>query len=141
MSGQGRPGCGPWRGGKGTPIPVSARREQTGIDAQPGGLRSRSGRQGQVLRRRATRLTLLERVAGEVRVCTVLREVIALAKQASALTGPQMRARLIDLAGTAQAGCPECRGTDETPAVHRLRLAPGGRPVPEDPATGVGAAR
>src|SRR5262249_19761144 len=124
-----------------TPIPVSARMEQTGIDAQPSALRSRLGRQGQVLRRRATRLTFLERVADEVRISTALREVIALAKQASALTDPRMRARLRDLAGTARAGCPECRSTEETPAVHRLRLAPAGQPVPEDPATGVGAAR
>jgi hypothetical protein len=86
-------------------------------------------------------LAFVERVADEVRVCTVLREVIALAKQASALTDPQMRARLIALAGTARAGCRECRNTDEAPAVHRLRLVPGGQPVPEDPTTGVGAAR
>lgn len=94
-----------------------------------------------MLRRSATWLAFVERVADEVRVCTVLREAIVLAKQASALTDPQMRARLMALAGTARAGCPECRNTDETPAVHRLRLVPGGHPVPEDPTTGVGAAR
>lgn len=58
MSGQGRSGCDPWRDGEGTPIPVNARVKHTGVDAELGALRSRLGKQGQVLRRSATRLVV-----------------------------------------------------------------------------------
>lgn len=54
--------------------------------------------------------SLLERVTEEVRVHSVLREVIALAEQASVLTNPQLQAHLIALAGTAHSGCPEHGG-------------------------------
>jgi hypothetical protein len=50
----------------------------------------------------------LDRLAGQVRMRSVLQGVIALAEQAPALTDAQMRARLSDLTGSARAGCREC---------------------------------
>ncbi|HET9255698.1 MAG TPA: hypothetical protein VFO16_10910 [Pseudonocardiaceae bacterium] len=52
--------------------------------------------------------SLLDRVAEELRVRSALRKVIALAERSSALSGPELRARLAALAGKARAGCPEC---------------------------------
>lgn len=74
--------------------------------------------------------SFLDRVANEVRVRSALREVIALTERASVLTltDPQVRARLIALAGTARSACHECRSTDEAPAVHWPRLTPSGQP-------------
>lgn len=61
-----------------------------------------------------------------MRVRWVLREVIALAEQASVLTDSQVRAQLIALAGTARSGCRERGCADGAPA---------------DPATGAGTTR
>lgn len=72
--------------------------------------------------------SFLDRVIEEVRVRSVLREVITLAEQASALSDPQMQAQLTALAGTARAGCPKCRSTDQAPAAHQLRVLPMGSP-------------
>ncbi len=47
-----------WLDADGTPTPVGAVVEQTGIDTELGALRSRHGKQGQVLRRSATRLVV-----------------------------------------------------------------------------------
>jgi hypothetical protein len=78
---------------------------------------------------------LLDRIADELRIRTVLREVMALAEQASPLTDPQVQAQLIALANTARSACRRCRSTDEAPAAHRLSLTPGVQPVPDDPGT------
>ncbi|MGH3695871.1 MAG: hypothetical protein ACRDRX_18090 [Pseudonocardiaceae bacterium] len=55
---QTRPADDLWRDAEGTPIPVDAHIEQTGIDAELGALRSRLGKRGRVLRRSATRLVV-----------------------------------------------------------------------------------
>lgn len=78
--------------------------------------------------------SLLERVADELAVRSVLREIIALAEQESVLTDPQVRAQLAALAGTAHAACREQGGTNEAPAAHRRSPASGVQPGPEDPA-------
>lgn len=82
---------------------MSARTEQAGIDAQPSALRSRLGKQGQVLPRRATRLTFLERVADEVRIRTVRREVTRWQSRRGQLSTRQ-RELLIARARRAQRG-------------------------------------
>lgn len=79
--------------------------------------------------------SFLDRVAEEVAVRAVLREVITLATQSSVLTDPQVQARLIVLAGTARSGCHECRSADEAPAAHRSSVTPGGQLAPGDPGT------
>jgi hypothetical protein len=88
--------------------------------------------------------TVLDQAATLAAELAVLRELIALAGEAPALSDDQLRARLMGvLAGLARSGC--CRGAhdprvaSEAPAGHRLRdapeSAPGGQPAP-DPATG-----
>jgi hypothetical protein len=59
----------PWRDADGTPIPVGAVVEQTGVDLQLGALRSRLGKRGRVLRRSATRLVV--RFEGETALARV----------------------------------------------------------------------
>jgi hypothetical protein len=58
MSGKARPAYDRWPDVDGRPVPLGARIEQTGVDAELGALRSRLGKQGQVLRRSATRLVV-----------------------------------------------------------------------------------
>jgi hypothetical protein len=72
---------------------------------------------------------------------SMLRQVIALADEAPALTDDQLRARLVDLARTARPGVPPWlmtpRFASDAPAGHWLRdapeSAPGGQPVPDPP--------
>ena len=58
VNGRARPVLESWRDVDGTPITVGCRVEQTGVDTELGALRSRLGKQGQVLRRGATRLVV-----------------------------------------------------------------------------------
>lgn len=58
-----------WRDADGTPIPLRARVEQTGIDAELGALRSRLGKRGVVLRHSATRLVV--RFEGETALARI----------------------------------------------------------------------
>jgi hypothetical protein len=64
----------PWRDAEGTPIPVGAVVEQTGVDLQLGALRSRLGKQGRVLRRSATRLVV--RFEGETALARIQPELL-----------------------------------------------------------------
>jgi hypothetical protein len=58
-----------WLDADGIPITVGAVVEQTGIDIELGALRSRQGKQGQVLRRSAIRLVV--RFHGESRLARI----------------------------------------------------------------------
>jgi hypothetical protein len=58
-----------WRDADGTPIPVRARVEQIGVDAELGGLPSRLDKRGVVLRRSATRLVV--RFEGETALARI----------------------------------------------------------------------
>lgn len=65
--------------------------------------------------------SFLERVAEEVRGRSVLRDVIALTEQASVLTDPQLRARLIALVRTAR-----CRASPAAPSARWVDPGCGG---------------
>src|SRR5262249_45414177 len=69
VSAPAKPDRDPWRDAEGTPIPVGAVVEQTGIDVELGALRSRQGKRGQVLRRSATRLVV--RFEGETTLARI----------------------------------------------------------------------
>ncbi len=69
MSGTAQPPDDRWLDVDGAPIPVGAVVEQTGIDTELGALRSRLGKQGQVLCRSATRLVV--RFDGETRLARI----------------------------------------------------------------------
>lgn len=74
MSGTARPSGDRWRDVKGTPIPVGAVVEQTGVDTELGALRSRLGKQGLVLRRSPTRLVV--RFEGETRLARIQSQLL-----------------------------------------------------------------
>jgi hypothetical protein len=58
VNGTAQPPADRWLDAQGTPIPVGAVVEQTGVDIELGALRSRLGKQGLVVRRSATRLVV-----------------------------------------------------------------------------------
>jgi hypothetical protein len=63
-----------WLDANGTPITVGAVVEQTQVDIELGALRSRHGKQGQVIRRSATRLVV--RLHGETRLTSIRPELL-----------------------------------------------------------------
>ncbi|HET9255496.1 MAG TPA: hypothetical protein VFO16_09870 [Pseudonocardiaceae bacterium] len=74
MSGTARPPGQRWRDEEGTSITVGAVVEQTGVDLQLSALRSRLDKQGQVLRRSATRLVV--RFEGETALARIQPELL-----------------------------------------------------------------
>ena len=65
----GRRAADPWPDAHGAHIPVRARVEQGGIDAELGAVRSWLGKRGRVLRRSATRLVV--RFEGEIALARI----------------------------------------------------------------------
>jgi hypothetical protein len=63
-----------WLDADGTPIPMGARVEQSGVDIELGALRSRLGKQGRVVRRSATRLVV--RFDGETALARIQPELL-----------------------------------------------------------------
>ena len=74
MTGTIRPPDQRWLDAEGIPITVGAVVEQTGMDIEAGALRSRAGKQGQVVRRSATRLVV--RFYGESRLARIQPELL-----------------------------------------------------------------
>jgi len=77
MSGTAQPPGERWRDANGTPIMVGARVEQTSVDIELGALCSRLGKQGQVLRRSATRLVV--RFEGETALARIQPQLLRVA--------------------------------------------------------------
>lgn len=76
MSAPARADRDPGRDADGTPIPMGAVVEQTGVDLQLGALRSRLGKQARVLRRSATRLVV--RFEGETALTRIQPHLLRL---------------------------------------------------------------